>query len=124
MNKFLAALAVLAVLSVLSVLAGTPKAVPLTVGISGAASFTNNTDYYGLRLISVEVFDSGTSNNVVTVKRVRNSRTNTVSTVTCASSVGSDYPSNRLWSFKGDRLDFSSSPATNYKAELTFELNE
>lgn len=124
MKKIFAALAVLAVLSVLSVLAGPPKAVPLTVGISGAASFTNTMDYYGLRLISVEVFDSGTTTNVVTVKRVRNNRTNTVSTVTCASSAGSDYPSNRIWAFKNDVLSFSSSPATNYKAELTFELND
>jgi len=113
----------LAVVAVQPALAGMPVTDTVTLGAStGTAAYTNAWVLKGAKLISVEYFGGLNTTNVITVTRVRGTRTNTVCAVTLVAGAGLYSATNTYYSFRGDVLNFSSLYATGTTAELTFEL--
>mgnify|MGYP001217484193 CR=1 FL=1 len=83
-----------------------------------------NRDYFQERLLSVEAFQASAATGTLTIARVRAGRTNTVGTITLASSHGIYRTTNTVWLFRGDILKFThSGGATSSVVEIVGELS-
>jgi len=93
-----------------------------------SGSITNTRNYKAEQLLYVEVFDADAATGTVTITKVRNSRTNTVGTITLADNYGRythDNSVTPIWFFKGDVMTFThSGGATASTVEVVGALGD
>jgi hypothetical protein len=125
LGMLLAGVAVCVALMPAPAQAATPTAETVTLGAAtGTGSWTNQYYLTGAKFIALECFNGMNATNLVTVKRVRGTRTNTVCAVRLASGAGVyRETTNTLYFFRGDVLRFTSLIATGTTSELVFELS-
>ena len=89
----------------------------VTMGVTGAARWTNEVSYASLQLARVWVESDLYATNVVTVKRVgltdSGTFTQAVGSVICSAGAGSTATFTASYLKFGDKLDFSSFTSTN-----------
>ena len=116
--------ALLALIPIAAIKAATPFSVPINLNVTNA--YEVGRDYSAEKLLSIEAFQASAATGTLTITRIHDTRTNTVGTITLASSVGlyRQNITNTLWLFRGDRLKFTySGGATSSLLEVVGELS-
>lgn len=121
---FILALALVALMVSLVIALPPAKAsdTPVFDSLTIPGTWTNSDAYTGLTLDRIEVFSANATTGTVTVTRIRDTRTNTVCSITLAASAGSFVPAstNAVRLKPADKLVFAlSGGATNAQGEVT-----
>jgi hypothetical protein len=95
---------------------------------AGTATWTNTSDYAAIKLTRISVANSLNATNTVTVSRIitesGTSYTQTVGTVTCSGSAGTQATLAYSSLKNGDRLAFSSLVATGSTAIVEYDFHQ
>ena len=97
-----------------------PVSENVTLGLStGSGVSTNTSDYFVKQLVYMQFTGGVSPTNVITVQRIHNAVTSTVSATTLSSGSATFYATNApVYRFHGDVYTFSSSVSTGTTCEI------
>ncbi len=122
MKKLIAGMTVVTCIAFASY-AATPVSRDITY-VAGAGSYTYTRDYYAATVSSLNFYGASVA-DTVTVQRVSAAgRTNAFATLTVVAGRGTVYPTNEVWLFKGDKLQFNGTTTNAAVVEAVIKIND